>query len=75
MRTRKSFLDSQKNWCSLALDIISCSFELLELCHKFNNNQKTESIEEINDKLIKYQNFLVGNLNDLDKKNYQQCSN
>ena len=65
---KKIFLDSQKNWCSLALDIISCSFELLELCHKFTNNQKNESIEEINDKLIKYQNFLVGNLNDLDKK-------
>ena len=65
---KKIFLDSQKNWCSLALDIISCSFDLLELCNKFNNNQKNESIEEINNKLIKYQNFLINNLNDLDKK-------
>ena len=65
---KKIFLDSQKNWCSLALDIISCSFDLLELCHKFNNNQKSESLDEINNKLIKYQNFLVSNLNDLDKK-------
>ena len=65
---KKIFLDSQKNWCSLALDIISCSFDLLELCNKFNNNQKNERIEEINNKLIKYQNFLISNLNDLDKK-------
>jgi hypothetical protein len=65
---KKIFLDSQKNWCSLALDIISCSFDLLELCNKFNNNQKNERIEEINNKLIKYQNFLINNLNDLDKK-------
>ena len=67
---KKIFLDSQKNWCSLALDIISCSFDLLELCHKFNNNQKNESLDEINNKLIKYQNFLVSNLNDLDKKKF-----
>ena len=65
---KKIFLDSQKNWCSLALDIISCSFDLLELYNKFNNNQKNERIEEINNKLIKYQNFLINNLNDLDKK-------
>ena len=65
---KKIFLDSQKNWCSLALDIISCSFDLLELFNKFNNNQKNERIEEINNKLIKYQNFLINNLNDLDKK-------
>ena len=65
---KKIFLDSQKNWCSLALDIISCSFDLLELCNKFNNNQKNERIEEINNKLMKYQNFLINNLNDLDKK-------
>ncbi len=65
---KKIFLDSQNNWCSLALDIISCSFDLLELCNKFNNNQKNERIEEINNKLIKYQNFLINNLNDLDKK-------
>ena len=65
---KKIFLDSQKTWCSLALDIINCSFDLLELCHKLNNNQKNENLEEINNKLIKYQNFLIGNLNDLDKK-------
>ena len=65
---KKIFLDSQKNWCSLALDIISCSFDLMEICNKLTNNQKIENIEEINNKLIKYQNFLVSNLNDLDKK-------
>ena len=65
---KKIFLDSQKNWCSLALDIINCSFDLTELCNKLSNNKKMENIEEINNKLIKYQNFLVSNLKDLDKK-------
>ena len=64
---KKIFVESQKNWCSLALDIINCSFDLLEVCNKLTNNQKFENIEEINSKLIKYQNFLVSNLSDLEK--------
>ena len=64
---KKIFMESQKNWCSLALDIINCSFDLLEICNKLTNNQKFENIEEINNKLIKYQNFLVSNLSDLEK--------
>ena len=66
---KKIFIESQKNWCSLALDIINCSFDLIDICNKLNNNQKIENIEEINSKLIKYQNFLVTNLKELDKKN------
>ena len=64
---KKIFLESQKNWCSLALDIINCSFDLVELCNKLSNNQNLENIDEISNKLIKYQNFLVNNLNDLNK--------
>ena len=66
---KKIFVESQKNWCSLALDIINCSFDLIEICNKLSNNQKIENIEEINSKLIKYQNFLVTNLKELDKNN------
>ena len=64
---KKIFLESQKNWCSLALDIINCSFDLVELCNKLPNNQNLANIDEISNKLIKYQNFLVNNLNDLNK--------
>ena len=64
---KKIFLESQKNWCSLALDIINCSFDLVELCNKLSNNQNLVNIDEISNKLIKYQNFLVNNLNDLNK--------
>ena len=64
---KKIFLESQKNWCSLALDIINCSFDLVELCNKLSNNQNLAIIDEISNKLIKYQNFLVNNLNDLNK--------
>ena len=64
---KKIFLESQKNWCSLALDIINCSFDLVELCNKLSNNQNLANIDEISNKLIKYQNFLVNNLNDLNK--------
>ena len=64
---KKIFLESQKNWCSLALDIINCSFDLVELCNKLSNNQNLANIDEISNKLIKYEKFLVNNLNDLNK--------
>ena len=64
---KKIFLESQKNWCSLALDIINCSFDLVELCNKLSNIQNLANIDEISNKLIKYQNFLVNNLNDLNR--------
>ena len=65
---KKVFVDSQKNWCSLALDIINCSFDLVDFCNKLTNNKKNDNIEEINNKLIKYQNFLIQNLEQLDKR-------
>ena len=64
---KKVFVDSQKNWSSLALDIINCSFDLVDICHKLNKNNKNEIIEDINNKLIKYQNFLLYNLDQLEK--------
>ena len=68
-KNKKVFLDAQKNWCNLALDILSYSFDLISIYYKITNNQKNNIIEEINDKLLKYQNFLVKNYEDLEKSN------
>ena len=64
---KKKYIDTQKTWCNLALDIINYSFDLLEIYNKITNNQKNNTIDEINNKLIKYQNFLVKNLEELEK--------
>ena len=68
-KNKKLFLDTQKNWCNLALDIISYSFDLISIYYKMTNNYKDNNIEEINNKLIKYQNFLVKNYEELEKSN------
>ena len=60
------YIDAQKTWCSLALDIISCSFDLLDIYNKITNNQRNSTIDEINNKLLKYQNFLVKNFDELE---------
>ena len=73
-KNKKVFLDAQKNWCNLALDILSYSFDLISLYYKITNNQKNNIIDDINDKLLKYQNFLVKNYEDL-KKNNQNINN
>ena len=68
-KNKKFFLDSQKTWCNLALDILSYSFDLITIYYKVTNNQKDDIVEEINNKLLKYQNFLVKNFEELDKNN------
>ena len=68
-KNKKLFLDTQKNWCNLALDILSYSFDLISIYYKMTNNHKDNNIEEINNKLIKYQNFLVKNFEELEKSN------
>ena len=74
-KNKKVFLDAQKNWCNLALDILSYSFDLISIYYKITNNQKNNIIEEINDKLLKYQNFLVKNYEDLEKNNINKNIN
>ena len=66
---KKIYIDAQKTWCSLALDIISYSFDLMDLYNKITNNQKNNTIDEINNKLLKYQNFLIKNFEELEKNN------
>ena len=64
---KKIFLDAQKNWCNLALDILSYSFDLINLYYKITNNHEDKNVEEINNKFLKYQNFLVKNFEELEK--------
>ena len=68
-KNKKMYIDAQKTWCSLALDIISCSFDLLDIYNKITNNQRDSTIDEINNKLLKYQNFLVKNFDELENTN------
>ena len=65
-KNKKIFLDAQKTWCSLALDIINYSFDLLDIYNKITNNQKNKTIDDINNKLLKYQNFLFNNFEQLE---------
>ena len=68
-KNKQVFLDAQKTWCSLALDIISYSFDLLDIYNKITNNQKNNTINEINNKLLKYQSFLFKNYEELENNN------
>lgn len=68
-KNKKMYIEAQKTWSSLALDIISCSFDLLDIYNKITNNQRNSTIDEINIKLIKYQNFLVKNYDELENSN------
>ena len=68
-KNKKIFLDAQKTWCSLALDIINYSFELLNIYNKISNHLENNTVEKIHNKLIKYQNFLVKNIEELEKNN------
>ena len=73
---KKMYIDTQKTWCSLALDIISYSFDLIDIYNNITNNQKNNTIEEINNKLIKYQNFLMKNFDELEEnyKNFDEIN-
>ena len=68
-KNKKIYIDAQKTWCNLALDIISYSFDLISLYNTITNNQKNDNIDEINNKLLKYQNFLIKNLEQLENNN------
>ncbi len=68
-KNKKVYIDAQKTWCNLALDIISYSFDLINLYNTITNNQKNNTIDEINNKLSKYQNFLIKNFEELEKNN------
>ncbi|MCQ2819755.1 MAG: hypothetical protein MJ252_21025 [archaeon] len=69
-KNKMAFVDSQKTWTHLALNIINYSFDLINISKKLMGNSDNEvsaKVEKINKKLIKYQSFLKKNNDDLDK--------
>lgn len=74
-KSKIAFVDSQKTWTNLALNIISYSFDLISFIKK-NNIENSPQIEKINKKLNKYQIFLKKNIEELEKnKNNSNNSN
>ena len=74
-KSKIAFVDSQKTWTNLALNIITYSFELITIMKK-NNLDNSPQIEKINKKLNKYQMFLKKNNEELEKnKNNSNNSN
>ena len=62
-----AFIDSQKTWSNLALNIISYSFGLIDIYNNVANNAQNPQVEKIRQKLVKYQNFLKKNMEELEK--------
>ena len=57
-KSKIAFIDSQKTWSNLALNIISYSFGLIDIYNNAVNNATNPQVDKIRQKLIKYQNFL-----------------
>ena len=66
-RSKNAFVDSQRTWTNLASNIITWSFNLVDLYKKRNNNEINPQVEKINKRLMKYQNFLKKNAEELEK--------
>ena len=62
------FINSQRSWTNLALNILNYSFDLVMLCKSNKNyNDVLLKSDKINKKLMKFQSFLNKNLEDLEK--------
>ena len=66
-KSKIAFIDSQKTWSNLALNIISYSFGLIDIYNNVANNVQNPQVEKIRQKLVKYQNFLKKNMEELEK--------
>ena len=66
-KSKIAFIDSQKTWSNLALNIISYSFGLIDIYKNVANNVQNPQVEKIRQKLVKYQNFLKKNMEELEK--------
>ena len=66
-KSKIAFIDSQKTWSNLALNIISYSFGLIDIYNNAVNNATNPQVDKIRQKLIKYQNFLKKNVEELEK--------
>jgi len=61
-------MDSLKTWSNLALNIISYSFgQLIDIYKNAANNDVNPKVNKIKQKLMKYQNFLKKNEEELEK--------
>jgi len=60
-------MDSQKTWPNLAINIISYSFGLIDIYKNAVNNAVNHQVDKIRQKLMKYQNFLKKNMEELEK--------
>ena len=74
-KNKKNYIESQKTWSNLALDIINHSFELISIYNKITNNEPNDIINLINSKLNKYHDFLTQNLDELNKNQTQVINN
>ena len=66
-KSKIAFIDSQKTWSNLAFNIISYSFGLIDIYNNVANNTQNPQVEKIRQKLVKYQNFLKRNMEELEK--------
>jgi len=66
-KSKIAFIDSQKTWSNLALNIISYSFGLIDIYNTVANNTQNPQVEKVRQKLVKYQNFLKRNMEELEK--------
>ena len=66
-KSKIAFIDSQKTWSNLALNIISYSFGLIDIYNNAVNNAVNPQVDKIRQKLMKYQNFLKKNVEELEK--------
>jgi hypothetical protein len=65
---KNTFIQSQRSWTNLALNILNYSFDLVMLCKSNKNyNDVLLKSDKINKKLMKFQSFLNKNLEDLEK--------
>ena len=74
-KNKINYIESQKIWSKLALDIINYSFELIDIYNKKTKNEPNDIIYDINKKLSKYRKFLIKNLDGLDKNQLNENIN
>lgn len=69
--TKLTLIESQKKWTNFSLDILGISFELISLIKKLKNGAEVSNdlVDNINNKLGKYELFLKKNAEELDKNN------
>jgi hypothetical protein len=67
--TKMTLIESQKKWTNFSMDLLGISFELISNFNKLKSGIEVseEYTEAMNKKLLKYENFLKKNAEELDK--------